>query len=114
MKIALQHQATKKVNNASCTVIEYPLNHEMLDFAIATISGRYPDARRVVNQQCAELGYVIEGSGKIVVNHKEYQLNAGDIVIIEPGEKYYWEGNMKLFLSCRPAWYKDQHQVVDL
>jgi len=48
-----------------------------------------------------------------VVNHEEHPLDTGDAVIIEAGEKYYWEGNMKLFISCRPAWNKDQHQLVD-
>ncbi len=113
MEISFKHQATNKTNNTACSVTEYYLNNKMLDFAIATINGRYPDDRRAVNQQCDELAYVFEGEGKIVVNNKEYPLSTGDVVLIETGEKYYWEGNMKLFLSCRPAWKKDQHQMVD-
>ena len=113
MKISLKHQAIEKMNSVACSVTEHRLNDEMLDIAIAKISGRYPDARRVVNQQCSELAYVFEGEGKIVVNNEEHSLSAGDAVLIEAGEKYYWEGNMKLFLSCRPAWNKDQHRVVD-
>jgi mannose-6-phosphate isomerase-like protein (cupin superfamily) len=113
MKISFKHQAMEKANSAACSVIEYDLNNEMIDAAIASIDGRYPDQCRVVNQQCDELAYVFEGEGKIVVNHEEYQLSAGDVVLIEAGEKYFWEGNMKLFLSCSPAWKKDQHQIVD-
>ena len=88
-------------------------NHGMLDMAIAKICGRYPDERWAVNQQCAELAYVFEGSGKIVVNNEEHHLNAGDVISLKLVRKYYWEGNMQLFLSCRPAWDKDQHQIVD-
>ncbi len=113
MKISLRHQAVEKANSSTCAVIEYPLNHEMLDMAIAKVSGRYPDERWVVNKQCAELAYVFEGKGKIVVNNEEHKLNAGDAVLIEADEKYYWEGHMKLFISCRPAWNKEQHQIVD-
>ena len=113
MNISFRHQAVEKVNGTMCTVIEYPLNNEMLDMAITKISGRYPDERRVVNKQCAELAYIFEGKGKVVVNGEEHNLNAGDVVLIEVGEKYYWEGHMKLFLSCRPAWTKEQHQIVD-
>lgn len=113
MKISFKHQASEKANSTTCSVTEHALNHEMLDVAIATITGRYPDERRIVNQQCDELAYLFEGKGKIVINHEEHKLSAGDVVLIEAGEKYFWEGNMKLFLSCRPAWNTDQHQVVD-
>lgn len=113
MKLSLKHQAVEKANSASCTVIEHSLHNELLDIAIAKIAGRYPDKRRVVNQQCAELAYVFEGQGKIVVNDEEHVLNAGDAILIEAGEKYYWEGNMQLFLSCRPAWNINQHKIVD-
>jgi mannose-6-phosphate isomerase-like protein (cupin superfamily) len=113
MKISFKHQAVEKANSAACTVTEHDLNNAMLDAAIATIAGRYPDERQVVNQQCDELAYIFEGEGKIVINHEEHKLSAGDVVLIEAGEKYFWEGNMRLFLSCRPAWKKDQHKIVD-
>ena len=113
MKVVLKNQAIQKTNSSMCSVIEYPLNDEMLDIAIATISGRYPDSGRVVNQKCKELAYVQDGEGKIVINGKDISLTVGDTVIIEAGESYYWEGNMQLLLSCRPAWTIDQHQQVD-
>jgi hypothetical protein len=37
----------------------------------------------------------------------------GDLVLIEPGEKYFWEGNMDLFIPCSPAWYPEQHKLID-
>ncbi len=113
MKISLKHQATEHSNAASCKVTEYHLNDPMLDCAVAKISGRYPETRRVVNLECNELAYVFQGEGKVIVNHTEYKLSAGDAVLIEAGEKYYWEGNMQLFISCRPAWNQEQHQLVD-
>ncbi len=113
MKISFKHQAKEKSNSPTCSITEFALNYDLLDGALATITGRYPNERRVVNQQCDELAYVFEGTGKIVINHEEHRLSAGDIVLIEAGEKYFWDGNMKLFLSCRPAWKKEQHQFVD-
>lgn len=113
MRIALKHQATSKNFGSACTVIEYPLNDDMLDIAIATISGRYPDSGFVVNQQCKELAYVQQGAGKIVIDDREIALSVGDTVIIEPGEAYYWEGNIQILLSCRPAWTMAQHQLIN-
>jgi len=40
-----------------------------------------------------------------VVEGKEHLLDAG--------EKYYWEGDLHLFISCSPAFTKEQHQLVD-
>jgi len=113
MKVVLKNQAIQKANSSICSVIEYPLNEEMLDLAIATISGRYPDKGRIVNQECKELAYVQEGEGKIVINGKEIPITAGDAVMIDAGEPYYWDGNMQLLLSCRPAWTMAQHQQID-
>ncbi|HEV2613598.1 MAG TPA: cupin domain-containing protein [Gammaproteobacteria bacterium] len=113
MKLSKKHQSVEKTNSSACKVTEHPLINGMFNVAVATISGRYPEERRVINHECAELGYVLEGQGKIVINDEVHLLNTGDVVMIEPGEKYYWEGNMQLFLSCRPAWTKEQHQIVD-
>jgi len=113
MKISFKNQAIEKVNSTACRVLEYTINNELLDMAIATISGRHPVERRIVNHQCDELVYVFEGEGKIILNHEEHNLSSGDVVLIEAGEIYFWEGNMKLFISCRPAWSPEQHQVVD-
>jgi mannose-6-phosphate isomerase-like protein (cupin superfamily) len=113
MKVSLKHQAIEKKHSDQCMVVEHPLNHDALNVAIAHIDGRYPVERRAVNQECNELGYVIEGQGKVVVEGKEQLLNVGDVVVIEAGEKYYWQGKMKLFISCNPNWYKEQHHFVD-
>lgn len=113
MKISHLHQTKTHKHSESCAVQEYTLQDEHMDMAVATICGRYPETKRVMNQACRELAYVLEGDGKIVVDGNDYQLTAGDVILIDAGEKYYWEGHMKLILSCQPAWYPEQHQLTD-
>lgn len=113
MKIVSKSQTVEKQAGSTCSVIEYPLQDEMLDIAIATISGRYPEQGRVVNQQCKELAFVQNGEGNIVINGQDIPLKKGDVIIIDAGEPYYWEGAMQLILSCRPAWSLAQHQQID-
>lgn len=113
MKIAFKNQAKQKKHSSMCSVTEYPLNDPMLDLAIATIAGRYPENGRVVNHECKELAYVQDGEGKIVINGEEISLAVGDSIIIDAGEPYYWEGNLQLVLSCRPGWTATQHQQID-
>jgi hypothetical protein len=73
MKIVFKNQATQKKNSSMCSVTEYPLNDSMLDIAIATIAGRYPENGRVINRECKELAYVQRGEGKIVINGEHCQ-----------------------------------------
>jgi len=50
--------------------------------------------------------------GKIVVDGQEITLKEGDMVFVEPGEKYFWDGALTLFMPCAPAWYPEQYQEV--
>ena len=113
MKLSLKHQAHHKIYNEACSVTEYKFDDDKMDFSIAIISGRYPEQNRVMNEISNELAYVTEGEGKIVINHQEQPLSAGDVIIIEAGEKYYWEGNMKLFVTCNPTWKPEQRKIVE-
>ena len=80
--------------------------------AVIKLSGRYPDKGWAVNEICKEMGYIISGSGKLVVEDKEYELTAGDLVLINPGEKFYWQGDMEIFMPCAPAWSPNQYKTV--
>lgn len=113
MKFISKSQAITIKNSDSCTVTEYLLNDETMDFAVAKVTGRYPDTAYATNQQCKEMVYIHEGHGKLGVGDQEHPLKPGDLVLIEPGEKFYWEGHLTLFISCRPAWSASQHQIID-
>lgn len=113
MQISYKHQTVKRKNNEFCVVTQHSIQDETMDFVKVEITGRYPSARLATNQKCKEIIYVNEGSGKVVIENKEYNINAGDLILIEAGEKFYWEGNMSLFISCRPSWTQEQHVHVD-
>ena len=113
MKISLKHQTIERKNSDVCIVTEYSTNDDALDMVVVKINGRYPDHNRVTNLHCKEIVYVQAGQGEVVVEDKHYALHAGDVVLIEPGEKYYWQGSMQLLIACNPAWTKDQHQSVE-
>lgn len=113
MKHVLKSQAVERKNSDACSILQHGIDDAHLNLAIVTLAGRYPDAKCVVNERCKELVYVQLGSGEVSVNGKVYALNAGDMVLIEAGEKYYWQGTMQLLVSCSPAWSADQHHVVD-
>lgn len=97
-----------------CIAIEYPLGDKDINAAVIKINGRYPERGRTVNEKCKELAYVIDGIGQLTVEGKTVELKKGVVVLIEPGERFYWEGqNLEVFMPCTPAWYPKQHKKVE-
>lgn len=113
MKLVLSSQTKAHKNSESCTAIEYPMGDKDINGAVVKLTGRYPAEGRVMNTKCKELCYVVEGSGTVVVDGQENQLHQGDSILIEPGEAYFWEGQMTMYIPCSPAWYPEQHKEVE-
>lgn len=113
MKITRKAKSIERKNSDICLVTEYPPMDDHLDFAIVNISGKYPPSGAATNLQCKEIVFVHEGEGTVVVNGTSQPLEAGDVVLIEPGERFVWEGKMSLFIACHPAFTIEQHVMVD-
>lgn len=113
MKISTKNQIIERKNSDLCVVTEYPMIDSALDFAIVNLSGKYPPEKRAVNTQCKEIVYVQKGHGEVTVDNKKHIINEGDVILIDAGEKFTWEGQMILFISCNPAFTIEQHLIVD-
>jgi len=113
MKVVCRKDRVLYKNSSVCTAYEYHLGDKDINGALIELNGRYPDKGRVVNEVCKELVHVISGKGKLNVNGEEVLLQKDDQALIEPGEKYFFEGNMEFFTPCIPAWHPEQHKEVD-
>lgn len=112
MKLTPLSRSIKNRVTPNCIAIEYPNGDKDIWGAIIKLTGRYPEKGRTVNLKCKELVYFIEGKGKLVINDKEVKVKKGDQLVIDVGEKYYWEGKFVMFVPCTPAWYPEQHKEV--
>lgn len=113
MKHIKQSQAVPYKNSETCTAYEYALGDEAINGAVIQLAGRYPVDGLAQNEVSKELVYVLQGEGNVVVEEVTTTLGQGDQVLIQPGEKYYFEGTMKLFIACTPAWTLEQHRVLE-
>lgn len=113
MKIISRTQAKTFKNSDACTAIEYPMEDKDINGAVIELAGRYPAKGRVVNLVCKEMAYIINGSGRLVVEDKEMIFKEGDLILIGVEEKYFWEGDAQIFMPCVPAWYPEQHKEVE-
>ncbi|MFA6376306.1 MAG: hypothetical protein WCX69_02785 [Candidatus Paceibacterota bacterium] len=113
MKIVKKSAAIYHKNEDTCIAFEYPMEFKDIDCATAEIAGRYPSKGVAVNEISKMFVYVIAGSGKLNIDGNDIQLDEGDLACIEPGEKYYYNGIMKIFLPCTPAWNKEQYKIIE-
>ena len=114
MKIVKYEDSQKFSNSANCIVYEYSLNDKDINCATAIINGRYPDKGYCYNEECKELIYVVKGYGSL--NKKDgdkIEFKEKDVILIDKGEIYYWEGNCNIVMPCTPAWYQEQHKLID-
>lgn len=112
MKIVRANQIQEFKNSEACIALEYPLGDTDINGTVVKLSGRYPDNGYVTNEVCKELVYVLRGSGSLVVGGETQELREGDLVLLLPGEKYYFEGSLDMFMPCTPAWYPEQHKPI--
>lgn len=114
MKVIKLENAEKGQNKENCKTIEYSFGDKDIDLGVATIIGRFPESGYAMNEISKELIYVIEGECKINIHNEDVNLKAGDSILINPKELYYWESNYcKVSMSCTPAWSMEQHKIID-
>lgn len=95
------------------TAYEYPTMNKTIHGAVIELNGRYPEKGRMVNEKVYELGFIIKGSGKIVIEGEEINFGEGDQILVKPGQKYYWDAKTTIFMPATPAWYPKQHKQVE-
>ena len=113
MKYAPKSQANKFVASDQCTIWENNLGSPKISNATSEINGRHPVKGWVVNDECDELAYVVSGTGLLHMPDKTINVQQGDTILLEAGERFAWEGTLKLFLPCVPAWWPEQSHVVE-
>ena len=110
-KVSLE-QTQKFKNSDKCIATEYGFADKEIDITLAEINGRYPEKDYCVNEKVKEMILCLEGTGKLCKENETISFKVGDAVLIDKGEKFYWDGHCKVAMHCAPAWYPDQHKLV--
>jgi len=107
--IIKKSERKKYENSPTCIAYEYEIKDKDINIALIEINGRYPESGKVINKICKEIAIVIKGDGKVGIDDKEFSISEGDSIFIQPNQKFFWEGNLILAMSCHPAFYPEQH-----
>ncbi len=104
----------RTIRAAKTTVIhEYDTRDAFISGATAEINGRYPEKGYVVNKTHKELVYVISGQGAYLTPEGITHIAEGDVIFVDHGDVYAWEGSMTFFMTTAPRFDPEQHILID-
>lgn len=112
MQIIKESEKRTLTPTPSVAIHEYDTHDAFVSGATAEIKGRYPETGFVVNRKIKELAFVLSGSGAILTPQGETPLAAGDLLFIDHGEVYAWQGDLHLFMATAPTFDPAQYEEV--
>lgn len=112
MEHVIRQDAKRYTNSPNCTAFEYATKNAEINIGIVEINGRYPNEGYAINHECTEIGYILKGSGKLVIEDQIAYFSEGDVILIPREEKYYWVGIVTIVIAGTPAWHPDQHEHI--
>jgi len=114
MKYWKKDTGIKFSNSNKCFGYEYNPGSGTIDIATITIKARYPEEGWGYLEEAHEMAIVTRGSGFIETKKSGRQeLKVGDVVYIEPMERFCWGGDMDLVVPCGPAFDPSKHKYED-
>ena len=86
-------------------------------FAEATVS---PGMKTQAHRHCKseELYHITQGSGRMALGERTFDVEVGDTVLIPPGTPHYIEnisdGALKILCCCSPPYSHDDTELLEL
>lgn len=108
----LKKEQSKTFKLGNIVAHEFSIKNKDINIALVEINGRHPQQNWLINEKVTELIYVVKGSAILTTKTEEILLEEGDLAIISPNEKYFWNGNCVLLTPCTPAWTRQQNKTV--
>lgn len=56
--------------------------------------------------------YILEGSGVWIVEDREFEARAGDVVVVPAGKRFWFRGNLKQVCITAPAWEEQYERHI--
>ncbi|KKS90559.1 MAG: hypothetical protein UW69_C0008G0027 [Microgenomates group bacterium GW2011_GWA2_44_7] len=112
MKVAKND--AKLITREFTTIYSYPASSKAISAAYIEVKGRHPSGEKeqFIEHDLHVLFYITKGSGTITIENMPYELQEGDVLTIQPGQKYFIEGNISYVVVTSPAYYSEQNEIV--
>ena len=80
------------------------------DAGIVSVVTEVGHNQEFYDKQSTFIYIVLEGKGTFFLDDEGVEVNAGDMLAIEPGTRIYYKGKLKMILITTPAW-KSENEV---
>ncbi|MGB9937219.1 MAG: cupin domain-containing protein [Methanobacterium sp.] len=82
----------------------YNTKEECSDAAVVYQETEIGHSEEFYHEKSAFIYYILEGKGTWIIEDKEHKVEAKDVVIVPPGKKFYFKGQLKQICITTPAW----------
>lgn len=82
----------------------YNVKEEFPEAAVVYQETEKGHSEEFYHEKSAFIYYIIEGKGKWIIEDVEYDVEAHDVVIVPPCQKFYFKGKLKQLCVTVPAW----------
>jgi hypothetical protein len=101
-------------NSDKCFGREYNPGSGTIDVAKISIRGRFPEKGWGWLEDIHEMAIITNGSGYALAKDGErFELQAGDVLYIEPGRRWCWGGSFDMIVPCGPAFEPGKHHLEE-
>lgn len=111
----IKRSQAKEYSGDGYSGVDYPSNDKEINFAVIKIEKRSPKNGYQVNLECKELLYITKGSGTLYMQEDNSitEFSHGDVLVIDKGEYYAFDGNFEAAVPCTPSWTSEQHKYTE-
>lgn len=92
----------------------YNPGSEFTNAAVVYQETRTGHAEEFLHERSAFIFYIVEGSGTWIIEDEEFDVAASDVVIVPPGRRFYYRGDLKQVCITAPAWDEEHERHVRL
>ena len=111
--IIRKQQTTQEGISKNHQIWDYKLPNEKIGVSYQELNGRVPEKGWGINETCFEVYYVISGKAKANIDKNVYDIESGDLVVLEPHHKSYLEANnLQIITITNPNWLPEQYKEI--
>jgi hypothetical protein len=102
-------------NSDVCFGKDYAPGSGTVDVAEISIRSEFPTGNKYgYLKEAHEMAVDVRGEGYIETKEGErHDLREGDVVYVEPLERFRWGGDMDLIVICGPAFDPSKHKIEE-
>ena len=69
-------------------------------------------AEEFLHERSDFIYYILEGSGSWIVEDREFEVQAGDVVVVPAGKRFWFKGSLKQICITAPAWEEQYERHI--